>query len=298
MKAAPLPVNETSRLDALRGAHCAYAPREERFDRITRTAKRLLHVPISLVSILEQDEQWFRSVQGLEVAHTPRDISFCGHVVALNQPICIPDTWDDPDFADNPLVIGPPGIRSYLGWPLELAPGVAVGTLCVIDTMPRTFGLEDFEAMKDLANMAQAELKISEMSTLQNRLLMQLSTLQRKGALDPLTGCWNIRGFRELVALGFEDARRQATLRQRLPVQGALARLGARDFCALVPFQLKSELLKLNAEEIVVEVPDGQLKLEISLSIQLTVLSELGLSATPDSLWGHALAFSGRLNTC
>ena len=330
MKAAPLPVNETSRLDALRGAHCAYAPREERFDRITRTAKRLLHVPISLVSILEQDEQWFRSVQGLEVAHTPRDISFCGHVVALNQPICIPDTLDDPDFADNPLVIGPPGIRSYLGWPLELAPGIAVGTLCVIDTMPRTFGLEDFEAMKDLASLAQAELKISEMSTLQNRLLMQLSTLQRKGALDTLTGCWNIRGFRDLVALGFEDARRKATdlaicyihvnnldevaasahdanrdaltqllaqaLRQRLPAQGALARLGSRDFCALVPFQLKSELLELTSERVRVDAPDGQCRLEISLSIQLTLLSEIGPSATPDSLWGHALAFSGHLN--
>ncbi|MGV8805665.1 MAG: GAF domain-containing protein [Polaromonas sp.] len=330
MQAAPLPANEASRLEALRGAHCAYAPREERFDRITRTAKRLLHVPISLVSIVEQDEQWFRSVQGLEVAHTPRDISFCGHVVALNQPICIPDAWDDPDFADNPLVIGPPGIRSYLGWPLELAPGVAVGTLCVIDTMPRTFGAEDFEAMKDLASLAQAELKVSAMSTLQNRLLMQLSTLQRKGALDPLTGCWNIRGFRELVALGFEDARRKGAdlalcyvhvnnleevaaqaryanrdaltqllaqaLRQRLPAQGALARLGARDFCALVPFQLKSELLELTAEDITIDVPDSQLKLEISLSIQLTLLSELGTAATPDSLWGHALAFSGRLN--
>lgn len=330
MQAAPIPANEVSRLEALRGAYCAYAPREERFDRITRTAKRLLHVPISLVSIVEQDEQWFRSVQGLEVAHTPRDISFCGHVVALNKPICIPDAWNDPDFADNPLVLGAPGIRSYLGWPLELAPGVAVGTLCVIDTMPRTFGVEDFDAMRDLASLAQAELKVSAMSTLQNRLLMQLSTLQRKGALDPLTGCWNIRGFRELVALGFEDARRNAAdlaicymhvnnldevaasahyanrdaltqllaqaLRQRLPAQGALARLGARDFCALVPFQLKPELLELTCEEITVDVPDVQLKLEISLSIQLTLLSELGSSATPDSLWGHALAFSGRLN--
>ena len=326
MRAAPLPANETSRLEAMRGAYCAYAPREERFDSITRTAKRLLHVPISLVSIVEQDEQWFRSVQGLEVAYTPRDISFCGHVVALNQPICIPDAWDDPDFADNPLVTGPPDIRSYLGWPLELAPGVAVGTLCVIDTMPRTFGLEDFEAMKDLASLAQAELKVSVMSTLQNRLLMQLSTVQRKGALDPLTGCWNIRGFRELLALGFEEARRKGTdlalcyvhvnnldkvaanahyangdaltqllaqaLRQRLPSQGALARLGAREFCALVPFQLKPELIEFTSEEVTIDVPDAQLKLEISLSIQLTLLSDLGLSATPDSLWGHALAFS------
>jgi len=174
MRVPLFPENE----DALRFAQCAYAPREERFDRITRTAQRLLHVPISLVSIVEQDEQWFRSVQGIEVAHTPRDISFCAHAVALNQPVCIPDTLYDPDFSDNPLVTGPPGIRSYLGWPLEIAPGVVAGTLCVIDTMPRTFGQEDFDALKDLASMAEAELKINALSHLQSRLLMKLNALQ------------------------------------------------------------------------------------------------------------------------
>lgn len=331
MPACLLPEIETRRLDALRAANCAYAPREERFDRITRTAKRLLHVPISLISIVEQDEQWFRSVQGLEVAHTPRDISFCAHAVALNLPFCIPDTWRDPDFLDNPLVTGPPGIRSYLGWPLEIAPGAAVGTLCVIDTMPRTFGAEDFDALKDLASMAEAELKISAMSNLQSRLLMQLSALQRKGALDPLTGCWNIRGFRELLTLGFEEARKKGTdlavccmhinnlqevaaaahysnvdavtqllaqvLRQRLPPQGALARLGPKDFCALVPSEsalaLEHELAMLTFPRATVDLPDNKLKLELSLSIQLASLSEFGPSATPDSLWGHALSASG-----
>lgn len=330
MKAPPFPDNEDLRLGAMRAASCGYVPREERFDRITRTAKRLLQVPIALVSIVEQDEQWFRSVQGLEVAYTPRDISFCGHAVAMNQPLCIPDTWDDPDFLDNPLVLGPPGIRSYLGWPLEIAPGAAAGTLCVIDTMPRTFGTEDYDAMRDLASMAEAELKISAMSNLQSRLLMRLSILQRKGALDPLTGCWNIRGFRELLALGFEDACKNQTdlavcrihvnnledvavaahyanldavtqllaqvLRQRLPEQGALARLGARDFCALIPFESllerECQMARLTSPCAMVNLPDHKLLLEISLSIQTTSLSQLGLQATPDSLWGHALAGS------
>jgi hypothetical protein len=113
-------------------------------------------------------------------------------------------------FHDNPLVLGPPGIRSYLGWPLEIAPGLAVGSLCV-STMPRTFGPEDRDALKDLASMAEAELKVRAMSSLQNKLMMRLSALQRKGALDPLTGCWNIRGFRELLSLGVEDARTRGT---------------------------------------------------------------------------------------
>lgn len=331
MRAAPHPANEIERLDALRSAHCAYAPREERFDRITRTAKRLLHVPISLISIVEQDEQWFRSVQGLEVAHTPRDISFCAHAVALNRPFCIPDTWRNPDFSDNPLVTGSPGIRSYLGWPLEIAPGLAVGTLCVIDTMPRTFGAEDFEALNDLAGLAVAELKITAMSNLQSRLLMQFSILQRKGALDPLTGCWNIRGFRALLALGLEEARKNGSdlavccmhvsnmqevaaaadnlnqdavtqlvaqvLRQRLPPQGALACLGPRDFCALVPsasaLALEHELATLTFPTATADLPDNKIKLDLSLAIKVATLSEFGPLATPDSLWGHALSASG-----
>lgn len=332
MLAAPFPPHETQRLQALRAGHCAYAPREERFDRITRTAKRLLEVPISLISIIEQDEQWFRSVQGIEVAHTPRDISFCGHVVALNEPFCIADAWYDPDFSDNPLVTGPPGIRAYLGWPLEIAPGMAVGSLCVIDTMPRTFGQADYDALSDLASMAAAELRINAMSSLQNRLLMQLSILQRKGALDPLTGCWNIRGFRQLLALGVEDARKNGTdlavchlrvenlaevasaaghtnhdavtlllaqlLRQRLPPQGALARLGPQDFCALVPsassLALEHELGKLTFPSVRVELPASQLRLELALKVQVVWLADFGPAATADSLWAEALAASSR----
>jgi GGDEF domain-containing protein len=331
MRAPPIPENEVLRLDALRSAYCAYAPREDRFDRITRTAKRLLHVPIALISIIEQDEQWFRSVQGLLVAHTPRDISFCGYVVGLNQFFCIPDTWNDPDFSDNPLVTGPPGIRSYLGWPLEIAPGVAVGSLCVIDTMPRTFGKEDFEALSDLAGMAEAELKVNAGANLQNKLLMRLGSAQRRGALDPLTGCWNIRGFRELLALGFEDARQHGTdvavctirvndlqqisdaagytslealtsllaqvLRKRLPTQGALARLGPLDFCALIPaaspMELEQELAKLTCSPATVDLARSELRVEIPLTVKVTWLADLGPSATPNSLWAHVLAASG-----
>jgi GGDEF domain-containing protein len=327
MLAAPIPVNDTGRLHALREGFCAYAPREERFDRITRTAKRLLNVPISLISIVEQDEQWFRSVQGIEVDHTARDISFCGHAVAINKPLCIPDAWEDIRFHDNPLVIGPPGIRSYLGWPLEIAPGLAVGSLCVIDTMPRTFGPDEWEALKDLANMAEAELRMRAMSSLQNKLMMRLSALQRKGALDPLTGCWNIRGFRELLALGVEDARADATdlavcslrvdnldevadvagfsnrdaltlmlaqvLRQRLPHNGALARLGPSDFCALVPAKsalaLEEELARLSFPSATVNLPGSKLRLDIALSIRVSWLADLGPQAGADKLWAHAL---------
>jgi GAF domain-containing protein len=327
MLAAPIPDNETERLGALRSGFCAYAPREERFDRITRTAKRLLRVPIALISIVEQDEQWFRSVQGLEIDHTARDISFCGHAIAINRPLCVPDALEDEAFCDNPLVLGPPGIRSYLGWPLEIAPGLAVGSLCVIDTMPRTFGEEDWDALRDLASMAQAELRLSAMSDLQSQLMMRLDTLQRRGALDPLTGCWNIRGFRELLALGVEEARRAGTdlavcnlriddlpsfaaaagisnpdaltlmlaqvLRQRLPHNGALARLGPSHFCALVPARsamaLEDELARLSYSKAMVNLPDSKLTIEIPLAISVSWLADMDPRAGPEALWAQAL---------
>lgn len=330
MNVAPIPLNETERLSALRAGFCAYAPREERFDRITRTAKRLLHVPIALISIIEQDEQWFRSVQGLEVDHTPRDISFCGHVVAHNKPLCIRDTLENFDFHDNPLVFGRPGIRSYLGWPLEIAPGVAVGTLCAIDTMPRDFGDEDWESMKDLASMAEAELKVSAMSNLQSKLMMQLSSLQRKNALDPLTGCWNIRGFRELLNIGVEEARASGTdlaickihvkdlnevaralnfsniealtvlmaqaLRQRLPAGGALGKLGPSDYCALVPAKsalaLEDGLAQLTFPTITLDLPDSKVKMNVALSSHVSWLAGLGPEATAANLWAGVLIAS------
>lgn len=327
MLAAPIPANDAQRLDALRAGFCAYAPREERFDRITRTAKRLLHVPISMISIVEQDEQWFRSVQGLQIDHTPRDISFCGHAIALNKPLCIPDTWEDPNFCDNPLVVGSPGIRSYMGWPLELSSGLAVGSLCVIDTIPRQYGQDDWDAMRDLAGMAEAELRINAMSDIQSKLMMRLTALQRKGALDPLTGCWNIRGFRDLLALSVDDARSHGTnlaicslrvddfdalasaagvtnpdaltlmlaqvLRQRLPHKGALARLAPTYFCALVPapsaMALEDELGKLTFPKATVNLQDSKMRIELPLAVSVSWLADMDPNAGPEALWAQAL---------
>lgn len=327
MLAAPIPHNDAQRLAALRAGFCAYAPREERFDRITRTAKRLLHVPISVISIVEKDEQWFRSVQGLEIDHTPRDMSFCGHAVALNKPLCIPDTWEDPNFRDNPLVTGAPGIRSYLGWPLEIVPGLAAGSLCVIDTIPRIYGKEDFEAISDLAGMAEAELRLGAMSDIQSKLMMRMNGVQRKGALDPLTGCWNIRGFRELLSIGVEDARAHGTelaicsmriegfdalaaaagatnpdaitlmlaqvLRKRLPRKGALARLGPTYFCALVPapsaLGLENELARLTFPQVTVSLPDSRISVELPLSVSVSWLADMDPLAGPEALWAQAL---------
>jgi GGDEF domain-containing protein len=327
MRPAPIPDNDTERLAAVRASYCAYAPREERFDRLTRTLRRLLHVPIAMISIVEEDEQWLRSVQGLYTDHTPRDISFCGHVVASNEPLLINDTWTHLDFHDNPLVLGHPGIRSYVGWPLELAPGLAAGSLCAIDTMPRDFGDEDLTALKDLARIAEGELRLHAQDSLQKALLMRLDLAQRRNALDPATGCWNIRGFRELLAIAVPQARAEGThlalctlrlsryeallarlgapgreaamsvlvqlVRERLPPDGALARLGESDFCALVPAltgpALDLALFPLQVPQLSAILPDGSAA-ECELSVRVTRLADLPREASASQFWAAALA--------
>jgi GGDEF domain-containing protein len=202
---APIPDNEAERLATLRSAMCAYVPREERFDRITRTAQRMLHVPMAMISIVEDDVRWFRSIQGMAKPEVARSMSFCGHAILSIEVFQVKDTHKDERFALNPVVVGPPYIRSYCGWPLELAPGLRVGSLCVMDTMPRTFSTEDLETMADLAHMVESELRVNAMTDNQKALLTESSREQRKLLLDPATGTWSERGFTELIRRTLRD---------------------------------------------------------------------------------------------
>jgi GGDEF domain-containing protein len=327
MLAPPFLENEQQRLETMNQAMCAFVPREERFDRITRLARRLLDVPIALISIVEKDVQWFRSAQGLTEEQTGRDISFCGHALVSSRPLMVPDALADPRFWDNPLVTGAPHIRSYLGIPLAISTGLRAGTLCAIDTRPRTFAHEDILAMQDLARIAEAELKLDAMSTSQKQLLGRLTELERRGRLDPLTGCWNVRGFRELLALGVEAAKADGTtlgicyvrvtnfesgpgtvdkgqadavqqllaqvLRRRLPENGALAHLGTTDFCAFIPgatpMEVEDRLAEFTFPTVRTNLPGVKLELELNLSFGLALLHEMP-AATSTELWATALA--------
>jgi GGDEF domain-containing protein len=202
---APIPDNEAERLAALRSTMCAYVPREERFDRITRIAQRMLQVPMAMISIIEDDVQWFRSAQGVAVSDTPRSLSFCSHTILSQGVFQVRDMQLDERFARHPAVVGPPFLRSYCGWPLELAPGVRVGTLCVLDTMPRTYSPDDLESIADLAHMVESELRVNAMTDNQKALLTESSREQRKQLLDPATGTWSERGFTELIRRTLRD---------------------------------------------------------------------------------------------
>ncbi len=119
MKAPDIPQDEQARIKALRSLNVLDTPSEERFDRLTRLAKRMFDVPIALVSLVDENRQWFKSCIGLDVSETPRDISFCGHAILGSEVFIIPDTKKDERFTDNPLVLNDPHIRFYAGCPLR-----------------------------------------------------------------------------------------------------------------------------------------------------------------------------------
>ena len=178
MKKPDIPQDEAVRLKTLRSLNILDTSSEERFDRLTRMAKRMFNVPIALVSMVDENRQWFKSCIGLSVSETSRDISFCGHAILGDDIFVIPDATKDERFADNPLVLNEPHIRFYAGCPLRFTDGSKLGTLCIIDQKPRTLSDEDLEAIKDLASTAERELAAIQLAT-----------------LDELTNIPNRRGF-------------------------------------------------------------------------------------------------------
>ena len=119
MKTPDIPPDEDARLAELRSLNVLDTIAEERFDRLTRMARRLFGVDVALVSLVDESRQWFKSCAGMELSETPRDISFCGHAILGDGAFVIPDALQDERFCDNPMVAGPPHVRFYAGCPLR-----------------------------------------------------------------------------------------------------------------------------------------------------------------------------------
>lgn len=185
------PANERERLNALNSLKIIDTDPEERFDRITRIAKKLFDVPIALVSLVEENRQWFKAQEGLDAKETPRDISFCAHAILNDGIMIVEDASQDKRFWDNPLVQGNPKIRFYLGCPLKIKKEFMVGTLCIIDAKVRQFSAADQETIRDLADMVQAELESMHLST-----------------TDELTSLTNRRGFLLMASQAFNLCQR------------------------------------------------------------------------------------------
>ncbi|GAA0587873.1 sensor domain-containing diguanylate cyclase [Caenispirillum bisanense] len=269
MMEAPIPVDDGARVASLRSMNLIATPAEPALDGITRLARRLAKAPMALVSVVDAERQWFLSRVGMEASEAPRRTSFCGHAIVQEEPFVIPDARLDVRFADNPVVTGPPFVRSYAGIPLRNGDGHAIGTLCVIDTRPRQFMDSVLDALTDLARLAEIGLENRRLGETQRQLVAELDEARREALLCPLTQAWNRRGFdllyqreaakaaREGVPLGLavldidhfkriNDTHGHETgdrairlfaeiLRGSLRPYDTLCRIGGEEFVALLP---------------------------------------------------------------
>jgi len=192
MKAA-LPANESKRLDALKASGLLDTPPEREFDDIALLASQICGTPISTISLIDETRQWFKARVGIDDPETPREQAFCAHaILEPNETLVVPDAREDARFFDNPLVTGDPNIRFYAGTPLLTRDNLALGTLCVIDRVPRELNAGQLAALEALGRQLSLRLELRRTTELLETANQELKNLS---LMDELTGLYNRRGF-------------------------------------------------------------------------------------------------------
>jgi two-component system NtrC family sensor kinase len=154
-----MPTPEEARIAALEKYAILDTEPEQAFDDLTLLASYICKTPIALISLVDENRQWFKSKVGLSVSETPREIAFCSTAIMQADVMVVPDTLQDARFRDNPLVVSEPRIRFYAGAPLITEEGYALGTLCVVDRTPREFSADQKEALQALSRLVLAQLE-------------------------------------------------------------------------------------------------------------------------------------------
>lgn len=185
--------NEEKRLQTLRDYRVLDTEKEDRFDELTLLASRICDTPISLISLVDEGRLFFKSNVGIDVREIPSNHSFCLEVISKRQPIIVKDAKEDDRFRHNPLVHGEPFFKFYAAAPLLAPNGYAIGTLCVIDYIPRNINLEQMEALEILSRQVITQLE-----------------LDAQVIHDPLTGLFNRRYADEVLASEFKRMKRKS----------------------------------------------------------------------------------------
>lgn len=183
---AAVPPNEDERLEALYQYKILDTEPEEMYDDIASLASAICDTPIALVSFTDRNRQWYKANIGFDAGETPRDIAFCPHALLSSEPVfVVPNALKDRRFARNPLVIDGQRIHFYAGAPLVTSEGLAIGTLCVMDTEPRELVQREREALRSLARQVVTHLEVRR----------TITNLEAQSMTDALTGAWNQRAF-------------------------------------------------------------------------------------------------------
>ena len=212
MPAAPIPENEVDRLEALRSYDLLDTPPEEAFDRLTALASRLFKVPIAIISLMDAERLWSKSQVGLEATEMDRSISFCSHTILSDHPLIVPDTRLDHRFADNPLVTGEPHVRFYAGAALRSMCGHVIGTLDILDKLPRILTPEESTNLEDLAAIISREMelrRVAQKAASDSEERRQIEEqIKQLAYYDTLTGLPNRRMFKDRLELTLAQTHR------------------------------------------------------------------------------------------
>ena len=176
-QSTPIPSDEPERLEALRRYGAFGLLRSTVFDDIARLASFICRTPMSMISLIDSNRQWFLAKSGIDSCETSREASFCAHALVGTEMLIVEDTQADARFSRNVLVTGEPFIRFYAGAPLLTTDGYALGTLCVIDHVPRTLVPEQMEALRSLSRLVMTQLESSRLKR-EMRILKQSVTLR------------------------------------------------------------------------------------------------------------------------
>jgi len=191
------------------GDSAATSPIDARFQRITRIAQRLFGTPVAALSLMDGERRWFTAVHGLEPARTPCPVQFCGYTILHDNVMIVPDARQDPRFTDSPQVKGEPHVVFYAGCPLRTPDGNRVATLCVLDFKPRELTAEDERILRDLAALAELELREAFQHAVQEDLVSQIDAERKRVLVDPLTRIWSRAGVMDALTEELDHAAKQ-----------------------------------------------------------------------------------------
>lgn len=230
MTIADKPDNEDARLAELERLDILDTAPEQAYDDITLLATQICGTPVAMMTLVDEHRQWYKSKRGTEVAETPRDIAFCAHAILHPDDLLIvPDMTADDRFADNPLVTGDEGVRFYAGVPLTTTGGHVLGTLCVVDRVPRTLTSEQVLGLRALSRQVMNQLDMrrhvaaleaaaeerdryqEQLEDSQLQLEKQMEIVAEQSITDPLTGLRNRRAFLTRLDEEIDRSKRHGT---------------------------------------------------------------------------------------